>query len=84
MINIRIYCKRSHKDYNTIYNTFNEVLLEFNLDFQINRITDAQVMELQHIMYEPHIVINNQVVYMSSSPTKEEVKIVLQRLRLIK
>lgn len=84
MITVKIYCTRKHKDYNTTYNAFNEVLLAHKLDYQINRITEAKTIALQHILYEPHIVINNQVVYASSCPTKEEIEEILQRLRLIK
>lgn len=84
MINVKIYCTRKHKEYDTTYNVLNEVLLANKLNYQISRITEAKTLALQHILYEPHIVINNQVVYASSCPTKEEIKEILQRLRLIK
>jgi len=84
MINIRIYCNRKHKDYDTIYNVINEVLLSNHLDFKIERISEAKTIALRHIIYEPHVVINNQVVYARSCPSKDEVKTILQRLRLIR
>lgn len=84
MINIKIYCTRKHKDYEATYNVFNDVLLESDLDFQITRISEVQTMALRNILYEPHVVINNQVVYARSCPSKEEVREILKRLRLMK
>lgn len=84
MINVKIYCSKKHKDYDKAYNVINNVLLASNLDFKIERIFEAQTMALHHILYEPHIVINGQVVYTRSCPTPTDVKTILQKLQLIK
>lgn len=84
MINVKIYCTKKHKDYDTTYNLLNEVLLANNLEFQISRISEAKMIALQNIIYEPHIVINNQVVYARSCPSKEDMEEILRRMRLIK
>ncbi len=83
MINITIYCNKKHKDYERTYNLLNEVLLDNNLDFKITRITEPRTIKIRKIAVEPHIVINNQVMYATPSLTAETIKMVLQKLRLL-
>ena len=84
MINIKIYCNKKHQEYQSTYETLNNVMVKNHLDFTITRISEPKAIALQHIAYEPHIVINNQVVYTKHNPTEKELMTILSRLGLIK
>lgn len=84
MINIKIYCNKKHEAYERIYKLIHEVMFESNHCFDIIRISEPKVLRMQNIIQEPHIVFNNQVVYAGISSTKDELRIILQRLKLIK
>lgn len=84
MINVRIYCHKLHREYEATFNVINEALKECGLEYQIRRITDNAAFRYLKIFFQPHIVINNQVVYNGSCPKPEEVRIILQRMGLLK
>lgn len=83
MISVRIYCTPKHKDYENVYRIISEVLQEYQLDYEINRIDKQEVLYKNRIIFQPHIVIDNQVVYTRSCPSKEEVIQILKKMKLI-
>lgn len=83
MINIKIYCTKQHQDYQTTYDVINKVMMNNNLDFVIKRITEPKAIALQHIVYEPHIVINSFVVYTKGCPSEKEMENILHKLKII-
>lgn len=54
------------------------------LEYKIWRLTDERDMEYRSIMFQPHIVINNRVVYAKACPTEEEMWSILKDMQLIK
>ncbi|MBO5441725.1 MAG: thioredoxin family protein [Alphaproteobacteria bacterium] len=84
MINIRIYCNSLHREYDNVYNIVNKVMAENGLEYKIWRLTDERDMEYRSIMFQPHIVINNRVVYAKACPTEEEMWSILKDMQLIK
>ncbi|MCM1324416.1 MAG: thioredoxin family protein [Acetobacter sp.] len=84
MINIKIYCNKKHPDYNKIYEIIENVMLENNLNYQIERISEPKAIQRHNIIHEPHIAINNQVVYANARYQPEKLKMILQKMKLIK
>jgi len=84
MIFVRIYCTERHPDYEKTYQTVSEFLFENRIDAKITRITDLAIIYGKRILYQPHIVVNNEVVYAGRCPKKEELQIIFKRLKLIK
>ncbi len=84
MINVRIYCSKRHKDYETAYQVIFEVLSESGKEFAIERIYKVEILNSRHIVQEPHIVVNNQVVYAGTCPSRENMLLILRKMRLLK
>lgn len=84
MINIKIYCKRKHEAYERIYKIIYDVMSDNRCCFKIKRITEPKILHTQNIVSEPHVVFNTQVIYTKNVSSKEELKNILQRLKLIK
>ncbi len=84
MINIKIYCNKKHEAYERVYKIIYETMFESNISFEIKRISEPKVLRMQNIVSEPHVVFNNQVVYTKNVSSKEELKTILQKLKLIK
>lgn len=84
MINIKIYCSRSHEAYEHIYKLVSEVMGKSKMGYEIQRISEPKILRMQNIVCEPHVVFNNQVVYTKTLSSGKELKNILQRLELIK
>ena len=83
MIEVKIYCIKTHKDYQTSYDIINKVLLESKKQYLINRITKSDFIRHRNIPAMPYIVINNIVAHQGSCPTEHDIKIFLIRMKLI-
>jgi len=84
MINIRIYCPKNHKEFETTHEVVKKAFLKHNLECRIYSITSEDIIYQTHINLLPHIVINNQVVYCGSCPKDSEMDLILKRMHLIK
>jgi hypothetical protein len=83
MIEVKIYCIKTHKDYQTSYDVINNVLLKNKKTYIINRITKSDFIRHRNISAMPYIVINNIVVHQGSCPTEHEIKLILIRMKLL-
>ena len=83
MIEIKIYCTKTHEQYQTIYDIINKIMTENNFEYRIERITDRDVIRRRNILVQPHIVINNQIVLLKRAPTEHDIKIILIRMKLL-
>ena len=83
MIEIRIYCIKTHKDYQTSYDIIKETMEENKLDYIIHRIVQSDFIKRRNIISQPHIVINNQVAYFFNSLTKKDLRLTLIRMKLL-
>ena len=84
MLNVKIYCPQTHPDYDATYNIVEGVLQEQHLSYTIERINRFEDLYRLRILYPPQIVINSRVVYSRRCPKKEELRQILQKMRLIK
>lgn len=80
MINIRIYCSKTHPEYENTYNIINDIMRQKKMIFSIERIYEAQTIQQKQIKHLPHIVINNQVVFMGGSLSIKDVNEIIKRL----
>jgi glutaredoxin len=83
MLEVKIYCIKSHKDYQTTYEVIENVLIENNIEYNITRITKSDLIQHRNISQMPYIVINNIVAHKGSCPSPHDIKIFLIRTKLI-
>lgn len=83
MIEVRIYCIKSHIAYQSAYDAINQALKENKLEYVIYRIEESDFIKRRHIKNMPHIVINNQIAISGKCPTKNDVRMILIRMKLL-
>ena len=83
MLEVKIYCIKSHQYYQASYDVVVNVLEEYNLEYNITRITKSDLISHRNIPSMPYIVINNVVVNSKSCPTANDIKMFLIRTKLI-
>ena len=85
IVNIKIYCSSEHPDYDKTYDTIKDVLEENRItNYEIERINKIEILYSCRIFYQPHIVVNNEVVYTRSCPSKADFNFILRRKKIIK
>ncbi len=84
MINVRIYCMKTHRDYENVYMVVDDVLKRSRLEYRIERVTEPEELYRRRILFQPHIVINSRVVFTRRCPLREEVTKILKKMKLIK
>lgn len=84
MINVRIYCMKTHRDYENVYMVVDDVLKRSRLEYRIERVTEPEELYRRRILFQPHIVINSRVVFARCCPLREEVTEILKKMKLIK
>lgn len=84
MINVRIYCMKTHRDYENVYMVVDDVLKRSRLEYRIERVTEPEELYRRRILFQPHIVINSRVVFARRCPQREEVTEILKKMKLIK
>ena len=62
MINVKIYCMKTHREYENVYMVIDDVLKRSRLEYRIERVTEPEELYRRRILFQPHIVINNRVV----------------------
>ncbi len=83
MIEVKIYCPKTNKEYQTSYNIIKETLEENNLNYIIIRIEKTDFIKRRSIEYLPHIVINNIVTQIGKNLTKHNLRLTLIRMKLL-
>ena len=81
MISVKIYCMKTHREYENVYMVIDDVLKRSRLEYRIERVTEPEELYRRRILFQPHIVINNRVVFARRCPLREEV---LRKMKLIK
>lgn len=79
MINVRIYCMKTHRDYENVYMVVDDVLKRSRLEYRIERVTEPEELYRRRILFQPHIVINSRVVFARRCPQREEVTEILKK-----
>lgn len=83
MIEVRIYCIKSHEMYQHTYDVVDEALKDNKLEYIIYRLTDSDFIKRRNIKNMPHIIINNQVAISGKCPTKSDIRMILIRMKLL-
>lgn len=83
MIEVKIYCPKTNKEYQTSYNIIKETLEENNLNHIIIRIDKTDFIKRRNIGHLPHIVINNIVTQIGKNLTKHNLRLTLIRMKLL-
>lgn len=84
MINVKIYCMKTHREYENVYMVIDDVLKRSRLEYHIERVTEPEELYRRRILFQPHIVINNRVVFARRCPLREEAEEILRKMKLIK
>ena len=58
MINVKIYCMKTHREYENVYMVIDDVLKRSRLEYRIERVTEPEELYRRRILFQPHIVIN--------------------------
>ena len=83
MISVKIYCMKTHREYENVYMVIDDVLKRSRLEYRIERVTEPEELYRRRILFQPHIVINN-VVFARRCPLREEAEEILRKMKLIK
>ena len=84
MINVKIYCMKTHREYENVYKVIDDVLKRSRLEYRIERVTEPEELYRRRILFQPHIVINTRVVFARRCPLREEAEEILRKMKLIK
>ena len=84
MISVKIYCMKTHREYENVYMVIDDVLKRSRLEYRIERVTEPEELYRRRILFQPHIVINNRVVFARPCPLREEAEEILRKMKLIK
>ena len=84
MISVKIYCMKTHREYENVYMVIDDVLKRSRLEYRIERVTEPEELYRHRILFQPHIVINNRVVFPRRCPLREEAEEILRKMKLIK
>ena len=84
MISVKIYCMKTHSEYENVYMVIDDVLKRSRLEYRIERVTEPEELYRRRILFQPHIVINTRVVFARRCPLREEAEEILCFLKLIK
>ncbi len=84
MISVKIYCMKTHREYENVYMVIDDVLKRSRLEYRIERVTEPEELYRRRILFQPHIVIHNRVVFARRCPLREEAEEILRKMKLIK
>lgn len=84
MISVKIYCMKTHREYENVYMVIDDVLKRSRLEYRIERVTEPEELYRRRILFQPHIVISNRVVFARRCPLREEAEEILRKMKLIK
>ena len=84
MISVKIYCMKTHREYENVYMVIDDVLKRSRLEYRIERVTEPEELYRRRILFQPHFVINNRDVFARRCPLREEAEEILRKMKLIK
>ena len=84
MISVKIYCMKTHREYENVYMVIDDVLKRSRLEYRIVRVTVPEDLYWRRILFLPHIVIIIRVVFARRCPLREEAEEILRKMKLIK
>ena len=84
MISVKIYCMKTHREYENVYMVIDDVLKRSRLEYRIERVTEPEELYRRRILFQPHIVINNRGVFARRCLLPEEAEEILRKMKLIK
>ena len=54
MISVKIYCMKTHREYENVYMVIDDVLKRSRLEYRIERVTEPEELYRRRILFQPY------------------------------